>query len=299
MLLKLERDAYGAYARHSAIADYVELVVLKRGELREVDLARSLEKDGIDLGPSVFERPVPGEDDSDEYRRTARRVFALFEERSRVLGRRYPLRLSNGGLQRGRKQRDGLYLTLLAMTVAHAHKIPVPQDTEKMFERLVARCIRRNKARAATMGTSKGGAFGARLDAACAEVGLLAVPDGAIVSRAAQDENVDTLVHFDLGDNRSGRWTAIGQATIGSSETWARKIMEPSPHTWKRLIGEWLAPAVFLAVPHHVERIYWDKMLQDHRRLLMDRLRLAVSGVAPSREELQIASAVKACKIEW
>jgi hypothetical protein len=33
-------------------------------------------------------------------------------------------------------------------------------------------------------------------------------------------------------------------------------------------------PLPFLAVPHHVEPVHWAKLIQDHRSVVLDRIRL-------------------------
>lgn len=298
-ILKLERDAYGTYARHSAIADFLELAALAGTKIRQADVARVFERDGLDLEPSVFERLVPGEDEADKYKHMARRVFDILEERARILRERYPLQLSGGSLTRRRRTRVGLYVALLSMTTAHSHNLNTPHNPRRVFEQIVARCLERSGLRTATMGTSVAGAFSVRLDAACAAVGLQAAPGAVIVSSAAQDEKVDTLVHLDLGCGRRGRWLAVGQATVGSSNSWVEKITEISTREWRLLTGDWLQPSAFLAVPHHVDRFHWDKLLQDHGRLIFDRLRLTISGESPARAELDIVDAVRACTVEW
>lgn len=300
--LKLRRDAYGPYARHSAIADFLEVAALRGRHVHEVDVARSLEQDNIYVLPSAFDRPVPGEDDFDRYRHSARRIFDLLSERERTLRGLYPLIIADHTLRSRRGRHQGIYKALLAMSVLHAYDIdPAPHDPRTSFERVVARCLRRNGFRAATTGTagSAGLGFSERLTRACSEVGLVANAAGAIISKYAKDENVDTLAHFDFHDDRPGRWTAIGQCTVASSDQWDKKICEPSPSTWRSLIAEAIHPTAFLAVPHHVERAYWNKLLEDRERLIFDRLRLTASGERPLPEERGLVAAVLACEVEW
>jgi hypothetical protein len=103
-----------------------------------------------------------------------------------------------------------------------------------------------------------------------------AVPDVLISSRA-QDENVDTIAHVHWDDRRPGTWCFIGQVTCAISDEWEKKLDEPKPATWASLLHVTPKPMVFLAVPHHVETSYMEKLLQSERGIVIDRLRLVMN----------------------
>ena len=294
--LALSPDVYGSFARFSAVADFLELRALRSPQVivREPDLERRIETDGIRLSSPLG----PSASDSAQ---AAGIVFEVFEERARILGMRYPFHVSRrNGLRRSTKVIGG-YRVLLAMTAAHAYRVKCG-DPKKLFEGLVTRALEQLGLRSATTGTSrkqKKRGFTGMLEAACNDVGLEASPDGSILSEAAQDEKVDTLAHLDLGDGRSGRWTFIGQATIAESGEWERKASEPKPKLWRALIGDTHDPSPFLAVPYHVEANHLDSLHARLPAVVLDRLRLAATGLTPSKEERALVAAVDACRVEW
>lgn len=302
--IQLRRDAYGQHARHSAIADYLELLALSGRTVYEADLARRFEQDGLRLDPSPDDSQRPGEDEVDRHADQAARVFSVLEQRAKALRDLYPFAFDQGlrGLARASGPAVcGLYVPLLATTVAQSHGITDQHKLARLFELLVGRCLRSIGLRTATIGTSqtRKGSFKVRLQAACREVGIGRVSGNALVSKYAGDEKVDTLAHVDLRDERTGRWYFIGQSTIAKSDEWDQKFGEPKTSTWRQLVDEQVSPAKFLAVPHHVERWHWAKLTQDHSALILDRLRLTLSKESPTKEEQRIVRTVTNCEVEW
>ena len=296
--LETQDRIVATFARFSAVADYLELYALSRSGLvvREPDLERRFENDGVRIS-SPLDQTIP------DATRAASIVFDVLLERARILGDLYPFIVSRQeGLSARRPRRIRTYRVLLALTTAHAFHVSKKPDPKKLFEGLVERTLRRLGLRTTTTGTSRKrgrGGFQAVLQTACTDVGLKASVDGVILSRAAKDENVDTLAHLDFQDQRRGRWTFIGQATVGESSNWEAKAKEPSPKVWQDLIADTHRPSVFLAVPHHVEPLHLESMHQREDAIVLDRLRLALQDVAPEATERELVSAVDACQVDW
>jgi hypothetical protein len=295
-ILALSPDIYGSYARFSAVADFLELHALKtpRRYVRAPDLERRLDTDSIRLNTPLGPSPTdPGQ--------AAGIVFSILEERARILSAGYPFTVSLRDGLRARSSSVGVYRVLLALTAAHAYSIRTT-DPKKLFEYLVARALATLGLRTATTGTSRrrrAGGFEAVLGAACSAVGLVASPHTGVISSAAQDEKVDTLAHLDLGDQRRGRWTFIGQATIAESAEWEKKASEPKPKLWRSLITDTHEPAPFLAVPHHVEPRHFENLHERAHAIVLDRLRLALTRITPTPQERRVVAAVAACQTEW
>lgn len=297
--LSLSPDVYGRFARFSAVADFLELVVLKRPRLTitEPDLERRLETDGIRLETPLTTTPAGST-------QAASIVFDILLERARVLEGRYPFEVTKRNGLKARTHLIGTYRVLLALTTAHAYRIHRLADPKKLFEGLVERTLKRLGLRTATTGTSRprrrsGGGFPAVLAAACAEVGLESTVDDVIISHAAQDMKVDTLAHLDLRDRRSGRWTFIGQVTIAESGEWEKKAAEPKPKLWQKLIADTHSPAPFLAIPHHVEPRHLESLHGESEAIVLDRLRIALRGAPPTSRERALVTSVDDCRVEW
>lgn len=295
-ILPLTPDIYGSYARFSAVADFLELHALRtpRRYIRVPDLERRLDTDSIRLNTPLVPTPT-------DAGQAAGIVFSILEERVRILGAEYPFTVTRRDGLRARYKSVGVYRVLLALTAAHAYRIRT-LDPKQLFESLVARALTTLGLRAATTGTSRRrrvGSFSTMLGTACSAIGLVASPDAAVISSAAQDEKVDTLAHLDLGDQRCGRWTFIGQATVAESTEWERKAAEPKPKLWRNLITDTHDPAPFLAVPHHVEPRHLENLHERAHAIVLDRLRLALMKVAPTAQERRVVAAVAACPTEW
>lgn len=312
--IKLNRDAYGVNARASAIADFLELACLAGVTLSEEDLRDRLRDSGTKLPPEkyvLFAAPGDdiGDDDDDDdastdaYADSARRVFELVKERSRILGARYPFKISLNKLKLNTTQHGEPYLSLLAMAVAHAHVLTIPGDPKRLFEETVARILRSRGWKAANLGKAskaqKGQPFAKALKAVSRECDLVLGTGTALVSSAANDEGVDTIAHDSWEDSRVGRWILIGQATFEKSDGWHRKVREPSPILYSKLFKEDVAPQPFLAVPYHVEPKHLEKLVQDSGKVVLDRLRLARFDPGVSAEERAILMSVRSCAVEY
>jgi hypothetical protein len=313
--IKLVRDAYGTNARASAIADFVEVACLAglapsedelRDRLKDSETSLPAEKYVLfgEADPATEEEEEQDGDANERYADSARRIFELLRERSRILGDRYPFELAASRLRLRAQHSGDSYLGLLAMTIAHAHGIRTAGDPKRIFEETVARVLNVRGWKAANLArqtkAQRGAAtFEAALAAVCATCDLTADVAGVILSRAANDEGVDTVAHHSWGDDRAGRWTLIGQATLEKSDGWRKKLREPSPNLYRDLFREHVLPLPFLAVPHHVEPLHLEKLVQDSGSVVLDRLRLARFDSDLSAPEREILDTVRACAVEY
>ena len=109
----------------------------------------------------------------------------------------------------------------------------------------------------------------------------------------AHDEGVDVICHLAWEqDLRPGSWGFIGQVSVARSDSWDRKIKEPSPTPWARRIGTIIQPLPFLAVPHHVERPMMERLTDEGPALVLDRLRLVGFKEEIKPDELEVIRAV-------
>src|SRR5712664_3819049 len=93
--LAIDADAYGKYARASAVADFLELLALRGNESSEPELADLIGDNGWALDDMFLDegesRPLSGRRDAADEQ--ARVVFSLLEERQQLLGHKWPFRL--------------------------------------------------------------------------------------------------------------------------------------------------------------------------------------------------------------
>ena len=284
-----EPDTYGQYARASLLADYTELLALKGITAKWSDVADFLADNEWNLEliqGTVEENGAPQRSLSlsemrDDAGAAASIVFDQVAERHDALGDRYPFDISEYGisLTGGVNLEESAYVALLALTIAHAFDLQSTTDLAPRFERAVTRVMEYQGLRSVGLAEIRRGGlpFNDVLRQACDAVGLRANPGGAPTLTHAHDEKVDVLCHFAWEDDvlRPGAWAFVGQATVGQSDSWFRKIKEPSPLAWMRRIGSRVAPLPFLAVPHHVEQPTMEKLTVDGNAIVLDRLRLA------------------------
>lgn len=303
-------DAYGRYARASNLADHLELLCLLDEGLNRNGLADVIsDRAWIAKMEELFDIPKPPprgefEDPSEEEAAAtadepgtvqADRVFDVLGERAELLGEHYPFEIGEElELRDGVDPRNSPYVALLAITLAHAHKLEVAHDPTQLLEEAVVTALRLRGLKAVDVAAAgrEGGGFPETAKRAAVAVGLQAAPETVITMVNANDEKVDSLAHFPWGDLRPGAWTFLGQATCGESDTWSKKMAEPSDETWRLMLKVGVAPFAFLAVPHHVELHQLAKMVQDQKRLVLDRLRLARYRDDVTTEEAVIVDAV-------
>ncbi len=304
-MIEPRKDAYGAEADTSHLADYLELLTLADRPLRRPELADYL----ADLKWTVrsrelYHQGVPAatdEPDEDELdggtgvspaEEAANRVFELMADRAELLGDSYPFEVSGSQLIRREApdpRHDG-YVALLAITVAHHYEVSTDAAPERVFEAVVAQAMGSRELLTVDMGDTgrASGNFREAVRSAGESIGLVAAPDAVTSRTQANEEGVDTLSHLSWGDTRPGHWIFIGQATCGQSGTWQRKIQEPWPEQWQPMLGSSVRPWAYLAVPHHVETPQMMHLSAGTGRLVLDRLRLCrhIARLTPSQQQV-------------
>jgi hypothetical protein len=291
-VIEPRKDAYGAEADTTHLADYLELLAMASRPLKRADLSDFLGDTNWPVrSRELYHAAGPGtpgaEPSEDELGsgagvspadEAAGRVFDLLTDREAMLGDRYPF--ANDGVQLRAidplEDRHSLYLALLAITVAHHYSIAAPAAPEDAFEAVVADAMGARGLLTIDMGhagrtTSD---FRAAVRVAGEAIGVLPSPGAAPSKRHANEEGVDTISNLSWGDTRAGHWLFIGQATCAKSGEWRRKIAEPKPGQWGRLLGSVIRPIAYLAVPHHMETPQMLHLSTGDERLVLDRLRL-------------------------
>ena len=286
MITAPELNTYGPYARASLLADYVELLALKGQPVKRATLADYLADNGWNLEliqPPESDCP-DGEardlsEQLDEAHEVASVVFRQINERHEVLAERYPFEITDDAIALDCRVdlEASAYTAVLALTVAHAFRVNSMHRPYEMFERIVLGVLQARGLSSAGIAVHRreGSSFEAALRIACEKVGLKADPDAAPRRTRAHDEGVDILCHIGWEEDlRPGTWGFIGQVTVGRSDSWEKKIKDPSPGQWKLFTGTRVPPSPFLAVPHHVERRTMEFLTSKSDAVVLDRLRL-------------------------
>ena len=286
MIAAPELNTYGPYARASLLADYVELLALKGQPVKRAILADFLADNGwnLELIQSSESDRLDGDSSDlseqlDEAHEVASVVFRQIDERHEVLAERYPFEVTDDVIAHDSRVdfEENAYVAVLALTIAHAFGVSSMHRPDEMFERIVLKVLQARglSSTGVAVHRREGSSFEAALRIACEEVGLKADPDAAPRRARAHDEGVDILCHIGWEEDlRPGTWGFIGQVTVGRSDSWERKIKEPSPEQWKLFAGTWVPPSPFLAVPHHVERPTMELLTSKSGAVVLDRLRL-------------------------
>lgn len=293
-------EAYGQYARFSAIADVLELSALKGRTVRRAHVIDWLRDAAMSISSDLM---IPEEEldgrRSDDYELPCTALFDLFAERMGTIGSLYPFSVTTRelSLRRG-MHKEGIYTQLLALTVAHAHDVKTRAKPTVVFERLVSEAFRRRGWKSVCVGASRG-KLQDSLVTASKQTNLPLRTSGAPHSRRANDDKIDVLAHFSLADSRPGRFTAIGQVTLEKSSGWARKAQEPPVRIWADYMNEPILPYKFLAVPHHVENRYFLRLTRETNAIVLDRLRMALMLRSPHPEMTAIFNAVVKARVEF
>lgn len=293
-------DAYGRRARASALADFVEAAALAGLRITRAALEDLVSENEWVSRPTRQSWTVgdPREDPAT----WAEATFELLAERETLLGSHYPFSQSGQALVVTSKSfdpRQSGYVSLLAVTMVHAWSIPTGVSPEAALEAIVVAVLRMRGMSAVGIGaTERQSGFVAALQSGAAALGLRASDDPRPRSRWAKDAGVDTLAGVVWGDGRqAGEWIMIGQATVGSSNAWRAKLLEPDPAIWAKYLNEPLFPQAFLAVPHHAEQEALSDLTASQRGLVLDRLRLIPAKPANTPEEISLIEALLAARV--
>ena len=302
-------DAYGTYARVSALADFVEVCAVKgvrvnRGQLADLMADNRWTFRELITGPDYDDEPelerLPNR--LDRAGEAADSIVSVLQERSDALKDGYPFQFkeSHIKLEPGTDPRTHPYLKLLSLTVVHAYQLCGDPDPKRVFESVVADSLGSLVGNSVSFGRLRLGmnSFEAALRKAAPMIGLVGTPEAAWRSRRAQDAGVDTIGHISWGDTRGGAWTVIGQATCARSDDWIGKLDEPKPARWSQFLGVLPHPMVFLAVPHHVEQNHLNFLVQAERGIVLDRLRLSRFRSAMVDGEEALVQAVLDAELE-
>lgn len=284
--IQAEIDAYGTYARASALADFAELWAIHGNHVTEAILDDFLKDMGWQR--KELELLTAGEELLDEFEvQGGQEVFDALRERQHALGDLYPFTVEDGTLISTNDV--GPYRLLHAITIAHSSDLLPAGDVENLFERLVCRVLEARGLRVAHLGGLRNseGSFPLALEATRTITGL-PVPGVGDRSKHANDERVDAVAHFDWADGREVNWAFIGQVTCAKSDEWERKLAEPPTMRFEGFLGTIVPPIPFLAVPHHISTRRLSYLATANGRMVLDRLRLAawISDVLPIEEEL-------------
>lgn len=297
-MIEFNINWYGTYNRHSAVADYLELLALSGVSLTKPDLADLIRDSGwlsllearIEDSDAAVRGPEPGEIDDTDLPETlglaselADDVVNVLLERHDLLGDRYPFRLMESEaivrLSAPESVHDP-YLGLLALTICHADRTAgLTRPPAYIFEDVLTDILSSVGIRTACLGdlSRSGTGFDDTLTRACEMVGLSANPAAAPYRTFANEEGADTISNLWPFDTRTGGVQLIGQATCGNSNTWKAKTMEPPRGHWESWLGRFLPPFAFLSVPHHVQSSTRNYLVTvDRGRDVLDRIRLAV-----------------------
>ena len=300
-------DAYGTYARASAIADFLEVAALHGARPRQANVADYIQD--VSWGAKIHETylspsqaggaaDVEGEGLGSDAEEAAERVFAMLRQRAEVLGALYPFRtLSQGNVLELVDSGPNQYLGLLGITVAHALDIQTDLNPRDVFEETVSRALEGPSQRSLNFSLFRKdySSFPDALDAAGPVLNLRPTPLAAPVSLFAQDAGGDVLVHVEDGytpGDSFGAWIMVGQVTCGQSDTWEKKLGEVHGPAWRDRLNSALEPQAFLAVPHHVERNHLEHLVTGSNRMVLDRLRLTRMLGYLSEDEESILEAV-------
>jgi len=278
--LEPNAQAYGRHAARSALADFIELSAVSGVPVDRSHLAAYLNDAPWQIpADELFVEPIVDMvDDEDVSLDVADSVFELIHQRMDILRERYPFHVDARGRVSfiGNEDRRDPYLALLATTVAHAYQMSTPRAPHDVFpESMTAVMQSRGMTFVCFSSLRKEMSFRDAVQQAGEQLLLMPTPDHGLRSRRVQDAGGDVVGAVGWADSRPGAWTFIGQATVGLSETWRQKAMEPSAN-WSVFLNTTVRPVPFLGVPHHVEPRHLAWLVEDTQSVVVDRLRLVL-----------------------
>lgn len=309
-MIEPDIDIYGGYARGSALADYLELLALSgkrcsRAQLEDAVKDRYGNKKRKQMIVDVDDLNEAGEfdDEEAELMNHVEEAFECLDERLDILADRYPFDVDDAGvaLRSNVDVEVEVYVALLCLTAAHAYRLTAGVAPTVLFEELVASTLESRQllvARIGDISRSVDGKFPETLKAAGEALSIPTVLGGAPFKRHANDMGADAVAHLSWLDRRLGRWTFVCQITCGDSNSWQRKMGEASPGLWAGWFAEQIDPLCGLAVPHHVPRRTLHMLVQEQRKIILDRLRLVLARQSVTADEVSLIKAVLAVDVD-
>lgn len=284
-------EAYGRYARASAIADWLEVAAWKGRRMTRAQLEELFfDNNWTTKYPQQFitAEDIAESDDHDdpEFQSNvpelwSEAILAVLQERADILGEKWPFEIKGNWRVVPTAAIDTYppYLFLLCVTVCHSWNLSTTDRPTILIEDTVSRALQAKGWSVVSMGTADRASrsFQENLTATASACGLTAMNPAFPAKAHAKDAGVDTLAHLGWSDHRrAGQWITLGQVTIAKSERWEAKIQEPRKDHWADYFYQPLHPFRFLAVPHHVERQHVEHLVGETTGMLIDRLRLAL-----------------------
>ncbi|WP_143338057.1 hypothetical protein [Demequina sp. NBRC 110054] len=291
-------DAYGHRNRAEALADWLELAAIADRPINSAQLGDLISDNSWSRKqPRQFRVPEGLESEMTPENHVDA-VKKVLDRRNETLDHLWPFEIQDSWqvVKREGASLDVPYVALLCLTVAHAWGLSTKVDPEVILESTVVRALRAMGIVAAQVGTAvdERGDFENAVEGAAKHLGLPSNVNAVTHSLRAKDEGVDTLalVGWPSDRRRAGQWVFVGQATVGQSQTWERKIREPDTDHWAQRLLQPFEPQVFLAVPHQVSAEHLTRLVSNKTGLVIDRLRFALSLSDVSSDEKDVIDVV-------
>ncbi len=307
-VLEPDIDAYGSFARVSAVADFLELSALREQRVKRADVADyisdmrwgSIPEEAYATPETVVDEDEdPGEELGLDAEDVTGRIFSILGRRSAYLGARYPFKV--GPEEQSIEvlnDQPSPYLALLGITIGHAFDVNISVTVTDVFEDTVARAFENAGHQSLNFARIRKDHrnFRSALIAAGKDIDLCPTPDNAMTSSHAQDAGCDVLAHIASGfapGHSYGAWALVGQVTCGHSNSWKKKLHEVEVPAWKNRLGLLIEPQAFLAIPHDPGSSHLHALVRNNELMIFDRMRLTRMLDAVSDDEDLVLSAVR------
>ena len=267
----------------SELADFFELVSIKRGQASKSDVASHLSMVSDNLYNSGCD------DEDDQIADILDGVMIEFQRRQEACGiDGYPFTINSTGtlliyhgneaIQGSSKKIAYLYLLLSTRLNMNGNRRHADIDGTTILEELAAATIQSYlgcRSFSVNFGTSTSGGFDSKVNNLCqqfGEGGQHKVPNGAM--RHTQDGKLDTVGWIPFSDNLEGKLSVFGQCKTGTN--WKDSISQLQPNSFiKKFMTNvyHIDPLRAFFVSESVDRSRWHDMTID-AGLLFDRWRI-------------------------
>lgn len=271
------------YASQSAIADFFEILALKRRRASKAEVAHHLRM----ASDNLYNLGCNDEDDQNSV--ALDEVLAELQRRRDACGSiGYPFEMSATGtlltylgnktVFLNCKKTAYLYLLLSTRLNMKSSKIHAGIDGTYILEELAAATIKSYlgcRAESINFGTSARGGFGKKINTLChqfGEGGQYKKPRGT--KRYTQDGKLDTVGWIPFSDNLQGKLSVFGQCKTGTNWRDAISQLQPAGFIKKFMTNPYHTdPLRAFFVSESVDRSRWHDMTID-AGLLFDRCRI-------------------------